>query len=248
MKKYFACVQNEWTKLIHKKKYIVFLIIGICLLCFNIFGRLLISKLSGMTLSISGGGTSMSMISLFIAFFIPLIAMMSVCDLFSAEIQDQTVKAILMRPVSRFKIYLGKLTASALLAFMYIAVLLVASVLLDAAAGKKTIEIFYPTAAYLIDLVPIIIVILMAAFINQLTKSSTMSMFLCIIVYMLLYIIGIFIPAMGGLLFTGYMKWHTIWLGHMLPFGALASKTALLVGYALTFFSGGYLMFAKQEF
>ena len=249
MKKYLVCTGNEWTKLIHKKKYIVFLFIGVLLSMFNILGRLLVSKLIGSSFSFGfiASGTSMSMITLFINFLIPLISMMAVCDLFSTEFQDQTIKAVLLRPISRFKIYLAKITAVTLMALLYIAILFASSVLLDAAINKETKGVLYSAGAYLIDTVPIIIVILMAAFINQLTKGSTMAMFLCIIIYILLYIVGIFVPSLSGLLFTGYMKWHTIWLGHILPFGAILSKTALLVGYALIFFSGGYWLFMRHE-
>ena len=106
MKKYLVCTGNEWTKLIHKKKYIVFLLIGVFLSMFNILGKLLISKLIGGSLSFIPSGASMSMITLFINFLIPLISMMAVCDLFSTEFQDQTIKAVLLRPISRFKIYI----------------------------------------------------------------------------------------------------------------------------------------------
>ena len=43
------------------------------------------------------------------------------------------------------------------------------------------------------------------------------------------------------------MKWHSLWLGHMLPLGASAAKTALLAGYGLVFFSGGYYLFLRRE-
>lgn len=247
MKKYLVCTGNEWTKLIHKKKYIVFLLIGVFLSMFNILGKLLISKLIGGSLSFISSGTSMSMITLFINFLIPLISMMAVCDLFSTEFQDQTIKAVLLRPISRFKIYIAKITAVTLMALLYIVVLFIASTLLDALINRETKGLLYSAGAYLIDIIPMIIVILMAAFINQLTKGSTMAMFLCIIIYMLLYIIGIFVPSLSGLLFTGYIKWHTIWLGHMLPPGAMLSKTALLAGYALIFISGGYWLFMRHE-
>ena len=75
----------------------------------------------------------------------------------------------------------------------------------------------------------------MAALINQFGKSATVSMFLCIIVYMVLQIGGIFIPQLSALLFTGYLQWHNIWLGTTLPFGTVIGKIALLLGYGLVF-------------
>ena len=168
MKKYLVCTGNEWTKLIHKKKYIVFLLIGVFLSMFNILGKLLISKLIGGSFSFISSGASMSMITLFINFLIPLISMMAVCDLFSTEFQDQTIKAVLLRPISRFKIYIAKITAVTLMALLYIVVLFIASTLLDALINRETKGLLYSAGAYLIDIIPMIIVILMAAFINQL--------------------------------------------------------------------------------
>lgn len=246
MKKYLACTYNEWIKLLHKKKYIVFLIIGIVMSLFSILGKLLIAKISGGRVSFDSG-IAVSMVSLFISLLIPLVSMMAVCDLFSAEFHDQSIKAVLLRPISRFKIYAAKVSAVILMAFLYIIVLFVASVVLDAMVSHNFGGVMYTGAAYLIDIFPLAVIALMAAFINQITKSSTMAMFLCIIIYMLLYIIGIFIPSMSGLLFTGYMKWHTIWLGHMLPIRAMISKIALLAGYGLIFFSGGYWIFIRRE-
>ena len=56
------------------------------------------------------------------------------------------------------------------------------------------------------------------------------------------------IGAGSNLLFTSYTEWHRIWLGATLPFGALVAKSALMLGYGITFFSGGYLLFLKKEF
>lgn len=247
MKNYMAGVVNESLKLIHRKKYLVFLIIGIALSLFNVLGKTLVSKVSSGTLNLSGSSASMAMITLFVDFLIPLVVMMAVCDLFATEFQELTIKASLLRPVSRFKLYSAKITAVTLLALVYLVVLFVSSTLLDVLITGRTGNLLYSFGAYLLDIVPLFVVILMATFLNQLGKGSTLAMFLCIIVYMLLYIAGIFIPNLSGLLFTGYMKWHSLWLGHMLPLGAIAAKTALLAGYGLIFFSGGYYLFLRRE-
>lgn len=247
MKKYFAAVANESLKLVHRKKFLVFLLIGIAMSLFNVLGKALVGKFSGGVFSLAGSSASMAMMTLFVDFLIPLVVMMAVCDLFAAEFQDLTIKASLLRPVSRFKIYSAKITAVTLLALVYLLVLCTASTILDLAITGRTGRALYAFGAYLLDLVPLFVVILMAAFLNQLGKGSTLAMFLCIIVYILLYVAGIFIPNLSGLLFTGYMKWHTLWLGHMLPPGALLAKTALLAGYGLVFFSGGYYLFLRRE-
>ncbi len=247
MKKYLVCVKNECCKLFHRKKYLVFLIIGMVLALCNVLSKVLLLRVSNGSFNLAGSNAAMAMLTLFVDFLIPLVTMMAVCDLFSAEVQDLTLKASLLRPVTRLKLYTAKITSVTLLALVYLLVLFAASSLLDALILGRTKSLGYAFLAYFLDLLPMVVVILMATFINQLGKNSTMAMFLCIIVYILLYILGIFVPNLSGLLFTGYMKWHTLWLGHSLPLGALTAKICLLTGYSLVFFSGGYYLFLKRE-
>jgi len=54
-------------------------------------------------------------------------------------------------------------------------------------------------------------------------------------------------PAFGGLLFTGYLRWHNLWVGVALPVGSLLSRIGLLAGYGLVFGCVGYLLFDKKE-
>ena len=71
-------------------------------------------------------------------------------------------------------------------------------------------------------------------------------MFLSILLFIGFNVLGIFWSNASGLLFTGYMQWHKIWLGTTLPFSALFPKIALLFGYGMVFFSGGYYLFLKR--
>ena len=150
-----------------------------------------------------------------------------------------------MRPVTRFKIYTAKLCAVfCICAAIFLSVFAV-SAICDIVLGAGAVGFAF--GAYLINLVVLIPVILMSAVINQITKGSTSAMFLCIIAYILMRIAGIMFPLLDSLMFTGYLSWHKLWLPEMLPFSAIASKCALLFGYSLTFFSGGYFLFLKRE-
>lgn len=247
MKKYWIGTMNEWKKLLARKKYLVLLLIGVAISLVNILGKVLLNRVSKGSVNLGGSNAAMAMMTLFIEFLTPLVSMMAVCDLFATEIQDGTLKAALLRPISRFKIYAAKISAVTLLALCYLLILCVTALGMDFLISGQRQNILYPLGAYLLDIVPLFVVILMAACINQFGKSSTMAMFSCIIIYILLYVAGIFIPHLSGLLFTGYMKWHTLWLGYTLPFGAISAKVAILAGYGLIFFSGGYYLFLKRE-
>ena len=246
MRQFWACFLNEWTKLAHRKKYWVLLILGAGVSLLVTLGKIFLGNLSRGSLDFSFVSSAMSLAGLFLNFWVPLISIMAVCDLFASEFQDLTIKATLLRPVHRFKVYTAKIGAVAALALLYLMGLLLISGVMDLLAGGGISGFFYAFAAYLLDWIPMMILILMAAFLNQCQKGSTMTMFLCIIVYIGLFVAGIAIPNLSGLLFTGYLTWHSLWLGHMLPLGAMLSKITLLLGYGMVFFSGGYLLFLKR--
>ncbi len=246
MRAFWACYLGEVKKLSLKKKYIILIIVSVAICA--LFA--VISSAVGRLASISDGvfweSVALTVMPVFTQLVMPLIAMMGVCDLFASEFSDLSIKAQLMRPVTRFKIYAAKLCAVfSVCAAVFLSVFAVSAVCDAALDGGQTA---YAFGAYLINLVALIPVIFMSAVINQITKGSTSAMFLCIIVYILMRVAGIMFPLLDSLLFTGYLSWHKLWMPDMLPIGALASKCALLAGYAVTFFSGGYYLFLKREF
>lgn len=248
MKGITANLKNELNKLLSRKKYIVFMIIEAAVCAGAACVKILSSRVSGGSFDLSGLNTSMSLLSFFAEAVIPFISIMAVCELFSAEFRDQTIRAVLVRPCQRYKIFLGKVFAVFILALMNISVILTASAIADLTVSRKIVGFGYALGAYIIDAFPILVVILMAVMINQFTKSSTMAMFLCIMIYVGLKIAGIYFSSLGGLLFTGYMQLHRILWGGGMPPVAASFKVLLLVGYGLTFSAVGYYAFKFKEF
>lgn len=248
MRAFIACYLGELKKLRLKKKYTVLTIIS-ALLCIMLA---LISALIGKAANIQSGSLTaslpMTVMSIFTQLVMPLVSAMAVCDLFATEYHDLSIKAQLMRPVTRFKIYTVKLCAVFTVCTLIFLSVYTVSAISDFAFTQNNGGLLYSFGAYILNLIPLIPVILMAALINQFAKGSTSAMFLCIIIYILMKVAGILVPILDSLLFTGYLEWHKLWLGTTLPFGALTSKCILLLGYAITFFSGGYFLFLKREF
>ncbi|MDL2273942.1 ABC transporter permease [Oscillospiraceae bacterium OttesenSCG-928-G22] len=239
--------KNELTKLFAKKKYIVFLLIeiAICvtatLIQMAIARVMLESNLVAVPVNLS-----MLLLTFFIQAYIPLLIFMASADLFSAEIQDNTIKASLVRPQSRLKVFLSKTLAIATMAVFYLLFLFLTTTVLEAFSGGIQ-EFFFSFTSYLLDLVPLFVLVLMAVLFNQFTKNPTLAMFLTIIVYVALLIGGIFIPQLSGMLFTGYAQWHNLFLGEMLPPSAMLTKTGLLLGYGMIFFTAGYYLFERKD-
>lgn len=247
MKIITANFKNECSKLFSRRKYIVFMIIEIIICIGAVCSKLLAAKLSNGVWTMSNINTAITMMSLFLEAVIPFVSIMAVCELFSAEFQSKTIRSVFMRPAERYKVYIGKIGAVLLLAVINMAVVFAASSITDLAVSGKVVSFRYSLLAYILDIVPMLVVILMAVMLNQLVKSSTMAMFLCIIVYTGLKVMGISFTSLSGLVFTGYMQWHKIWLGGGMPYLAASFKALLLLGYGLTFASVGYYIFRFKE-
>lgn len=247
MKKVFGCFKNECTKLFSRKKYYVFMIIEM-LICFvTVCTKLITLKLSGGNITLSNVSTPLMVMSLFYSVIIPFISIMAVCELFASEFSDKTIRSVFSRPIERYKVYIAKTAAVLFLAVINMAVVLLTSSAADFLVSKRLVNFGYTVLAYIFDIAPMLIVILMAVMINQFVKSSTMAMFLCIIVYAGISIAEIFIPSMSGLVFTGFMQWHKIWLGGGMPFMAVSFKALLLIGYGMIFGAIGYYIFRFKE-
>ena len=128
----------------------------------------------------------------------------------------------------------------------YVVMMLAATVV--AYAGGLAIETLRgrPKACVL-DLIPMAVLILFFALINQLVKGSSLTVLLCVVCYVALVVFGTYMPSVGGLVFTGYLRWHNLWIGVTLPFLSLLPRIGLLAGYGLVFGCGGYLLFDRKE-
>lgn len=249
MRQFMANLQNERFKLRKRKKYMVFLILG-CLLCVVSALRVLIAGY------LTGGAVSRvallanlmnSNLTFILMFFLPLMAIMASCDLFVGEQADHTIRFSLMRPVGKGKLFFSKAAAVFLLCATDLAVMYVVTTVAQVALGGGTRGIVTSLAASLLDLIPLAVLILFFCLINQLVKGSSLTVLLCVVLYVGFFAVSTYLPAIGGLLFTGYLRWHNLWIGVTLPFLSLLTRIGLLVGYGLVFGCGGYLLFDRKE-
>lgn len=246
-----ASLQNELTKIFKRKKYVVLLLAEavICFVCGSI--QMAIGRASNVEFSASMlSNMPMSLLAFFIQIYIPLMVFMASCDLFTTEVHDGTIRAGFMRPVSRLKLYASKVSAIGIMAVIYLGLVFAVTTVMKLAAGGSSaasvsvVESFF---AYALDIVPLLVVILFAAMMNQILGSPSLSIIICVIIYVGMNILGIIIPQFSVLVFTGYSQWHNIWLGVTLPFGAALTKTALLLGYGMIFAGIGYYLFERKE-
>lgn len=253
MDTFIANLQNELFKLRKRKKYLVFLILG-CLVCVgsglrvlaaNFFtGRMGTESVSPTALL---GNLMHSNLTFILLIFLPLMAMMACCDLFVGEQADHTMRFSLMRPVGKGKIFFSKALAVLILCAFDLAVMYAVTTVTQVALGGGVRGVVSSLFACLLDLIPLAVLILFFCLINQVVKGASLAVLLCVVLYIGFMAVGTYLPAFGGLLFTGYLRWHNLWVGVALPFGSLLSRIGLLAGYGLVFGCVGYLLFDRKE-
>ena len=249
MQPFAASVKNELFKLRKRKKYLVFLIIG-ALLCVGSALRVLLANLildEEIPRKLLLGGLTGENLLFLLVIFLPLMALMGSCDLFAGEQGDHTLRFSLVRPVGKGKLFFSKAAAVFLLCLFDLAVLLGISMLAQVVLGGGTDGILRCVASGLLDLAPLAVLILFFCFLNQVFKGSGLAVLVCLVVYIVLVVIGTYVPVAGGLLFTGYLRWHNLWVGVALPFWSLLTRVGILAGDGLVFACLGYLLFDRKE-
>ena len=134
-----------------------------------------------------------------------------------------------------------------LIAVTYLVTLFVLTTVMQAVGAHDLTGILTAFASYFLDIIPMLVLVLFAGMINQFSGSTSLSMLICIIMYIGLYVIGIIVPQAGSLLFTGYMQWHNVWVGVTIPFFAILSKIGMIAGYGMVFGCIGYYLYERRE-
>ena len=249
MQPFIASVKNELFKLGRRKKYLVFLILG-ALICVASALRVLAADLIlGQEVPrdvLLGGLTGENLLFLLLV-FLPLIALMACCDLFAGERADHTVRFSLMRPVGKGKLFFSKAAAAFLLCALELAVLTGISALAQLILGGGGAGIPQALLSAVLDLIPVAVLVLFFSLMNQAVKGGGLAVLLCLVSYILLVVAGTYVPVAGGLLFTGYLRWHNLWVGVTLPFWSLLTRIGILAGYGLVFACLGCLLFERKE-
>lgn len=247
MRALLLSTKSEFRKLTFRKKYLVITILGALVCILRLGGSMLITKLSGGEIVIRTNLMT-EMLGFIMDILVPMVLFMAVCDLFSSEIQEDNMKAALMRPLTRFKVMLSKSLAAVLIGCAVTVAMFFICLLIQIVSGGGIKNAPLTFVAYVIDMVPFFALVAMATFINMLTKSPTLSMLLCIAIYIFFKYLNIYVSPYGQMVFTAYSQWHKIWIGSSLPFGALCNKVGILFGSVLILYTASYIIFDRKDF
>ncbi len=252
MSVFLRCVSAESYKLWHRKKYIVFLLLvtAVCIL-----RRLLSLGLSAADDNVSNvfgallqtGGNGITFGSYLLYFHLPLLAFMGVCDLFSSEFRQKSIRASITRPVTRTSLYFAKCVSVLVMCFVSACAPAVADMLFSAFTGTSPIGSYWQIAFLLIDMLPLFCLIAFSALINMLVGSPSFAMLLSIAMYIAALICGM-VYGFAQSVFTGYLGWHTLFIGKWLPFSALITRVTVVLGALVCMSAFGALLFERKQF
>jgi ABC-2 type transport system permease protein len=174
---------------------------------------------------------------------------MAVADLFAAEQENGTIKAVITRPISRNEIFISKMISI----LIYVISILITTFIIGLVIGiffgrTQVINIPEIFIAYVVSILPIIPTIFLSILISQLSKSSSSSVMLSVLIYIIIMLSGIIFPKVSSMLFISYTNWYKLFIGAHMPIKSILIIVGLLMGYSLVFFSGAYALFEKKEY
>jgi len=252
MKAFYAALLNETHKLVRRKKYIAFLIIGvaICVL-WAVLGGIasgFIGQHAGIFAVLTP--TPMGVLPFFLQIMLPLLIFMGVTDLITTEGAEHTMKAMICRPVERWKLYAAKITAVVVYVGFYLCCVFVVSAILNQVLGRalSSDAILRAFASYALTIPPLAVLTAFAAFVALFGRSSSLAMFLLVVMYLAMSVLPVFFPILSELLFTSFLGWHRLWIGVTPGATRMLHMLAIVVGYGVVFFMAGSLVFDRKEY
>ena len=242
-----ANIVNEVQKLFLKRKVTVFLIIT-AIICF--LSAFFISSIQAKLVFIAVDSLSFPLMTLtiFTNIFLPLFIFMTVAELFSGEVGDKSLKLVLIRPISRLKVFISKNIAIAIYIIINLIVVFIVSMLSSMLLnGESSFNIPYIMFAYFIDIVPAVVLALFASFLAQFFKSSSGAIITCILFFILIKILALFVSGLNNIIFTSYLNWYAIWSTGKFSFLGTINTLFMILSYGVIFFTVGYYFFDKKE-
>lgn len=240
-----AGVVNEVSKLLSLRKYQALLVL-------TCFVSIVIGLLGGFTKGLVGlslTNTPLTVLWIATGFMIPLMIAMAAADLFTAEQENGSIRAILTRPVSRLSIFTSKVLAIVAFAVLALAVCLLTSLICSLVLnGVGLTSISEAILAYAVSIVPMLPIILFAVAVSQLCKNSSSTVMLSVFFYIIIIVAGLVFSSLSPMLFSTYTGWYKLFIGAAMPITRILYVFILLVAYTLIFFAFSSWAFERKEY
>jgi ABC-2 type transport system permease protein len=241
-------VRNEWMKLIRKRSAIALLVIsGLLPLVAGPIINVLQNRFS--FTAFDGESFPLVILSLAVSFYLPLLLALAISDVFSGEQEQKTLSFLLVRPISRMKIFKSKTISTGLYLLALLLILCISSLL----SGAIWLEnftlhgLFMAVVSFMLSWIPLMSLGLLFMFLVQWIGSSSRALAFSIILYLAMMVVNFLFPGLARWLPTYDSNWYQRWINSGLN-TLVMGRFLYLVSWCVLFYSLGYYKFSKKEF
>jgi hypothetical protein len=245
-----ANTENEIRKMFLRSKVRACFILAVAIPAVIFILIDLLHSKSGI-LAVGGSSFPIFILGLFTSVLLPLFIFMWAADAFAGEVGEGTMKITLMRPITRFKVYLSKTLALSLATVLLLAIMLLAAsicgLFLSSGVSQFISGWVNGLKACILAVVPMISMVITAVFLSQFFRSSSGALTCSILVYIVGRFLPVVEPVAGKVLIFSYTNWHTLWLGNITDPARLLYAFMIMVSTSILLFTGGFYIFDTRE-
>ena len=234
----------EMKKILLRKKYYILL-----------FGELVIAGLivfftSSFEIMVLGftfdlPGIPYLILNALMVLVLPLMIFMLCADVFTNEIETGMLKAVLLRPVSRFTVFMSKFFAIVLYVYLHLIAVCAVVLVIRTMQGSR-VDMFAILAAYSIAILPMTAFIAFSTLISLMVKNSSLAMYISMILYFVMQGVTVISATIGAMFFTSHLSVHRMILSENPP--AALTNTLLLLLSSIVFLSVlAFFLFDRKE-
>lgn len=250
MNKIYVSTINEVEKILYKKKTAALMIFSIFAPGILALSASIIQKRIGI-LAFGSADFPIWVLGFFTSVILPLFIFMWSADSFAGEIEDQSLKIALLRPLTRFKVYLSKNIAIVVCVLFTLLIVFIFSELAGlflAIMGKGFLtNLVRSLSAYILAVVPLLTITVLAGFLAQLVRSSSGVLAISVLVYIIAKVLPIISPGLANLTLAAYTNWHLLWLTPSISWNVINQALMVMLASCLIFFPIGYFLFDRKD-
>jgi ABC-2 type transport system permease protein len=187
-----------------------------------------------------------SMLDIFIKGVLPIYSFMAAAILFTGEAEKGML--IPVRPISRFELFCSKALAIALMLGLQLVIAWLSLIISGVLFGQRIqlAAAFASLGAFLVSLVPLMVLTGFAILLATLLKSSITAITSMIVLYIVMLILPFVMPGSLYLFPSSYLDWYMGWQGNVSIKWLIETVTYLCSAFALFFTSGCYIFNSKE--
>jgi Uncharacterized protein conserved in bacteria len=245
-----AALVNEIEKLYKKKKALAAVLLSFGVI---VIGQLIIVGVRN-GFGLRGAGSvefPMLVLSVAVNTILPLFTALVAIDSFSGEFSHNSMRIMLTRPVSRFKIYTAKIAAIVLFILATLLLLLIFSILIGYIFNTNSAtwdSLLRTVFSYIVSLFPMVVLALGIVLFANLFKSGISVFFVSILAFIILKVLGLIFSQYSSLFLTTQLDWYNLFLVNSFPLGKIVRQFMIMLGSGIMLFTAGFYLFDKKEF